>query len=172
MSSGGSWRDLAAATCRPPSSSWFCAHAARAHPFLSRKGCKSDPRGAPLGYPPDGARCFPGSMGGDFSPNPGGQHHWIPPGCSEKSSASAETAHTPAVAGAPWALFATLFALPAAPTGAGRSRPRFYLRHCRVTRECVSNDATARCPPPGGGAPAESKTRSWFYLRHCRVARE
>ena len=42
------------------------------HPFLSRKGCKSDPRGAPLGYPPDGARCFPGSMGGDFSPNPGG----------------------------------------------------------------------------------------------------
>ena len=24
----------------------------RAHPFLSRKGCKSDPRGVPLGYPP------------------------------------------------------------------------------------------------------------------------
>ena len=96
----------------------------------------------------------------------------LAPGCSEKSSASAETAHTPAVAGAPWALFATLFALPAAPTGAGRSRPRFYLRHCRVTRIFVAHSATARCPPPGGGAPAESKTRSWFYLRHCRDTRE
>ena len=45
-------RDLAAGTAR--------------HPFLSRKGCKSDPRGAPLGYPLDEARCFPGSMGGPF----------------------------------------------------------------------------------------------------------
>ena len=76
----------------------------------------------------------------------------LAPGCSEKSSASAETAHTPAVAGAPWALFATLFALPAAPTGAGRSRPRFYLRHCRVTRDQVTNCAHPRlgsghCPP-------------------------
>ena len=93
----------------------FCAHAARAHPFLSRKGCKSDPRGAPLDIPLIGARCFPGSMGGDFSPNPGGQHHWIPPGCSEKSSASAETARAPAES---------------------KTRPKFYLatlpRHPRL----------------------------------------
>ena len=90
------WERALPASAVSSTGRWFCAHAARAHPFLSRKGCKSDPRGAPLGYPPDGARCFPGSMGGDFSPNPGGQHHWIPPGCSEKSSASAETAHAPA----------------------------------------------------------------------------
>ena len=102
-------RDLAAGTAR--------------HPFLSRKGCKSDPRGAPLGYPPDGARCFPGSMGGDFSPNPGGQHHWIPPGCSEKSSAAAETARAPAE---------------------NKTRPEFYLRHCpRHPRFCLERYQSA-----------------------------
>ena len=37
----------------------------------------------------------------------------LAPGCSKKSSASAETAHTPAVAGAPLVLFATSFAMPA-----------------------------------------------------------
>ena len=66
----------------------------------------------------------------------------LAPGCSKKSSAAAETAHAPAE---------------------GMTRPGFCSRHCRVTREYVSNDATARlgsghCPP----ARCPPLAGSWF----------
>ena len=138
----------------------------RAHPFLSRKGCKSDPRGVPLGYPPNGARCFPGSMGSDFSPNPGGQHHWIPPGWSEKSSAAAETAHAPAGflcnivrdARNHAAIETTARYLPRegrGPSGQQIAPWVFVYDTARDARSCVAIETTTRLPPPVGGAAWE-----------------
>ena len=93
--------------------------ATRRHPFLSRKGCKSDPRGHPLDIPLMRLAAFPAVWA---APTGAGQRahglakttaagyanrslsapirdtlqRQLAPGCSKTSSAAAETAHAPA----------------------------------------------------------------------------
>ena len=63
---------------------------------------------------------------------------------------------------------------------ASKPRPGFYSRHCRVSRDYVAIDTTARYPPAvAGPLPgrddarlAAGRSRFELYLRHCRDTRD
>ena len=148
------------------------------HPFLSRKGCKSDPRGHPLDIPLMGLAAFPAVWAA-----PTGAGHrahglakttaagyanrslsapirdtlqrQLAPGCSKKSSAAAETAHTPAE---------------------GMTRPRvLFAALPRLTRFCYPLRHSAiwprRLAAPSGGHDAPW-VLSMTLPRHTQICLE
>ena len=76
-------------------------------------------------------------------------------------------------------LSVTLSAMPAR-LPARKMRPRFYSRHCRVSRDYVAIETSARYPPAvAGPLPgrddarlAAGRSRFELYLRHCRDTRD